>query len=158
MTTGERTPDGRGVPEALEKLMTELDSLDRTERGQMLIELSREFEEVSPEVAARPFPEDHRVLRCESEAYVWALEREDGTLEYQFAVENPQGVSARAMAAILQQTVSGETPEKIAAIPSDIAIRIFGGSLTMGKGEGLMGIVAAVSRAAKNRLERTDAG
>lgn len=152
MTTDPQ-PVTPGVPEALEELMVELDSLDMNERGQMLIELSREFEEVSPEVAQRPFPEDHRILRCESGAYVWALDREDGTLEYQFAVENPQGVSARALSAILQQTVSGEPADRIAGIPSDIAIRIFGGSLTMGKGQGLMGIVSAVSRAAKNRLD-----
>ena len=40
---------------------------------------------------------------CESEAYVWAVPNADGTLELHFAVENPSGVSAKALAAILQK-------------------------------------------------------
>ena len=48
-----------------------------------------------------PYPQ------CESDAYVWALKKPDDTLKLYFAVENPSGVSAKALAAILDKTLSG---------------------------------------------------
>jgi hypothetical protein len=38
---------------------------------------------------------------------VWALKKPDDTLKLYFAVENPSGVSAKALAAILDKTLSG---------------------------------------------------
>ena len=89
---------------------------------------------------------------CESEAYVWCDGRDDGGLALYFAVENPQGISAKALAAILDRTLSGLPPEEIARVPPEIVYRIFGRELSMGKSMGLMAMVGMVRRHAEQRL------
>lgn len=141
------------MPEVPEKLSQTLDALsmipDRSERIQLLIDIAERFQEVPPSIAARPFPEDHRVPACESEAFVWAERRPDGTLDYHFAVENPQGISAKAMAVILRDTLSGQPLDQVAAVPQDVVYKVFGNELSMGKSMGLMGMVGMVSTLAK---------
>jgi sulfur transfer protein SufE len=78
------------------------------------------------------------------------MKQPDGTLSLHFAVENPSGVSARALAAILERTLSGLTPADIAVVDSRIVERIFRQNISMGKGMGLMAMVEAV-RALANR-------
>ena len=142
-------PDRR-YPEPLQELMDTLALLpDRNDRIQLLIDLSERFEEVPERVARRPFPEEHRVEGCESEAFVWAEPRGDGTFDYHFAVENPQGVSARSLATILRQGLSGRAPEEIARVPSDLVYEVFGNELSMGKSMGLMGMVSKVQAETK---------
>lgn len=145
------------MPTELEKLLEELSSMDRNERTQVLLELSDEFQEVPGGVATRPFPEENRVQRCESQAYVWAEDQPDGTLKFHFAVENPQGISARAVSVVLDETLSGKPLEDVASVSSDIVFTMFGRELSMGKGEGLSGIVSLVAGAAKRRLEERSA-
>ncbi|MBK9344555.1 MAG: hypothetical protein IPN07_16320 [Dehalococcoidia bacterium] len=84
------------MPPDLERLLEDFKLAERSERIDMLIEYADRFEEVPGHIASRPFPEDHHVQKCESEAYVWAEDQPDGTLKYYFAVENPQGISAKA--------------------------------------------------------------
>jgi sulfur transfer protein SufE len=104
---------------------------------------------VPPDVATPPYPKDHLVPYCESEAYVWLVPRPDGTAALHFAVENPSGISAKALAAILASTLSGLTPEAIAQVPPDIVERIFRQNISMGKGMGLMAMVQAVQALAR---------
>jgi cysteine desulfuration protein SufE len=125
---------------------------DRRERADLLIELADRFREVPERVARRPFPEEHRVPRCESEAYVWAEALPDGTLKFHFAVENPQGISAKAMAVILDETLSGQPVAEVAAVPEDVVFEIFGRDISMGKGQGLTGIVGMVKGFALRHL------
>jgi cysteine desulfuration protein SufE len=73
----------------------------------------------------------------------------DGTLDLYFAVENPSGVSARALAAILQKTLSGLPASDVAAVDASIVERIFRQNISMGKGLGLMSMVQAVQALAK---------
>ena len=91
------------MPEYPEKLQALLDVFagvtDTHERTQLLLDYAKRFKEVPPEVATRPFAKDHLVPHCESEAYVWAAPNADGTLKLHFAVENPSGVSAKALGA-----------------------------------------------------------
>ena len=88
-------------PEKLAKLVDLLGLIpDRVDRIQMLIDIADRFRRVPERIAKRPYPEDHRVPGCESEAYVWAEEQPNGTLQFHFAVENPQGISAMATAEI----------------------------------------------------------
>ena len=121
----------------------------RSERIQVLIDTAERFREVPERIARRPFPEDHKVPACESEAYVWAEPLADGTLKFHFAVENPQGISARAMAVILDETLSGQPPEEVAKVSGEVIYDVFGRELSMGKSMGLMGMVAMVARSAK---------
>jgi len=122
---------------------------DPADRAELLLAYADRFREVPPAVATRPFPRSHQVPQCESEAYVWALRQPDGTLTFYFAVENPAGVSAKALAAILGETLSGERPERIEAVPPDIVEAIFRQNLSMGKGLGLMSMVQAVRALAR---------
>ena len=145
-----------GLPERLARFMELLETFpERSDRIQILIDVADRFREVDPEVAQRPFPAERQVPHCESEAYVWALPREDGTLDFQFAVENPQGISARAMAVILDETLSGVPPEQVARVPGDLPLALFGNELSMGKSMGLMGMVAMVISAARKRAAAT---
>ena len=132
-------------PEPLQDLLDTFATFDdMSERAQVLISFSDGFKEVPPEVARRPFPKDHLVPACESEAYVWAMLEADGTMKLYFAVENPSGISARALAAMLTKTLSGLTPKEIATVSPEIVERLFRQNISMGKGMGLMSMVGAV--------------
>jgi cysteine desulfuration protein SufE len=141
------------MPAPLAELVAEFDSLDRGMRSEMLIEYADQFEDVPPGVATRPFPEVNRAPRCESEAYVFPVDRPDGTLKFHFAVENPQGLSAKAWAVMLDEACSGQPLEQVAAAPQDVIFRIFGRDLSMGKGQGLIGMMELVQHAARRRLD-----
>ena len=142
----------------LEELAREFDAYDRHERAEMLIDYADRFHEVAPAVASRPFPEPNRAPRCESEAFVFATDRPDGTLQFHFAVENPQGLSAKAWAVILDETLSGRRPEEILLVTGDEIFRIFGRDLSMGKGQGLLGMLELVHREAKKRNRAGSSG
>ena len=141
------------LPGPLAELIADLDHADRTMRTEMLIEYADRFEEVPPEIATRPFPERNLAPRCESEAYVFTSEREDGTLKFWFAVENPQGISAKAWAAILDESLSGQPLEVVARVPQDVIFRIFGQGLSMGKGQGMIGMLDLVQHQARSHLD-----
>ena len=127
---------------------------DMADRSSLLISYADKFKEVPPEIATRPFNEAHLVPHCESEAYAWAVPNPDGTLKLAFAVENPSGISARALAAILDQTLSGLTAAEIAQIDSDIVERIFRQNISMGKGMGLMSMVQMVRGLARRAANK----
>lgn len=142
------------VPEKLTDTLEALELVpDRNERIQLLIDIASRFEEVPPRIARRPFPEEHQVPACESQAYVFGEERPDGTLDYYFAVENPQGISAKAMAVILGEALSGAPPGQVAEVPQDVVYQVFGRELSMGKSMGLMAMVGTVATMAKKYAE-----
>jgi cysteine desulfuration protein SufE len=68
-------------------------------------------------------------------------------------VENPQGISAKAMAVILDETLSGAPPEQVAEVSPEIVYQVFGRELSMGKSMGLMSMVGMVSALAKRHAE-----
>ena len=141
-------------PEPLAEVIEDFEWInDRRERTDMLIHYADQFKPVPESVAEKPYPEEHRVPACESEAYVWAERRADGTMQYYFAVENPQGLSAMALAAILDQTLSGQPPEAVVRVEPDIVFDLFGSELSMGKGQGLTSMVAMVKAYAKEHLD-----
>ncbi|HWR36789.1 MAG TPA: SufE family protein [Clostridia bacterium] len=145
------------LPERFETLLDALESLDRTDRMQMLVDIAGQFRRVPASIAERPYPVERRVPGCESEAYVWARPGSGGTLDYYFAVENPQGISAMALASILGDSLSGIPPEEIVTIPADVVYRIFGRELSMGKSLGLMGMVNMVRAIAHQHLRAREA-
>lgn len=138
------------LPPRVAELLEDLKLVeDRNDRLMTLIDFADRFKEVDSAIATRPFPEANHVQRCESEAYVFATPHPDGGVKFHFAVENPQGISAKAMAVILDETISGEEPEVIAAVPTDLVYEVFGKELSMGKGQGLMGMIELVKILAK---------
>lgn len=125
----------------------------REERVDFLIAIADEFSPVPASVARKPYAEANRVVGCESEAFVWALDRPDGTVDFYFDVLNPQGLSAMAMSAILDQSCSGAPLEQVAAIDGEVVFAFFGRDISMGKGRGLTELVNAVVYEAKRRLK-----
>lgn len=140
------------MPERLEETIALLEGLDRAERIDALIGIAERFREVPESVARRPYPVERRVPACESEAYVWSEPAGDGTLRFHFAVENPQGISARAMAVLLAEGLAGVAPEAISELPDAIVERVFGRELSMGKSMGLTAMVQFVRREARRHV------
>jgi len=142
------------IPDKLARTLEALAMVaDRGERIQLLIDIADRFEEVPPRIARRPFSTLNEVPACESQAYMFEERRPDGTINFHFAVENPQGISAKALAVILDESLSGAPPEQVAAIPQDLIYQIFGNELSMGKSMGLMGMVSMVKAAGKRIAE-----
>ena len=138
------------LPEKLQSILDTFDLFpDPTDRTNLLLSYADQFREVPPEVAMRPFDKSHQVPQCESDAYVWAMKMPDGTLKLHFAVENPSGVSAKALATILDRSLSGLPPDQIAQIDPSIVERLFRQNISMGKGMGLMSMVEAVRTIAR---------
>ena len=117
---------------------------DPADRTGLLLSYADRFTPVPREVAARPYDRAHQVPECESEAYVWAVKNPDGTLKLHFAVESPSGVSAKALATILDKGLSGLPPDQVAEVTPDIVEQVFRQNISMGKGMGLMSMVNAV--------------
>ena len=144
------------TPKRLADFLSELAEIsDRETRQDLLIELAEKFRPVPEAIAARPFPEIFRVPACESEAYVWCVPDQDGKPKFYFAVENPQGISAKAMAVILDENLSGEEASVIAQVPEDIVYKIFGREVTMGRGQGLMSMVSMAKAGAHALASKT---
>ena len=140
----------QAAPERLGEFLETLKMVsDESERASLLISYADRFKEVPPDIARRPFPEDHRVPFCESEAFVWAVPNPDGSLKFYFAEENPSCVSAKALAVILDKALSGTPPEQVVTVSPDIVEKIFRQNISMGKGMGLMSMVQTVQRLAR---------
>jgi cysteine desulfuration protein SufE len=126
---------------------------DPADRTSLLLSYADAFKEVPPAIAKRPFATEHLVPYCESEAYVWEVAQPDGTLAFHFAVENPSGISAKALATILQKSLNGLRPDQVVQVTPDIVEQIFRQNISMGKGLGLMSMVEAVRTLAKRHLQ-----
>jgi cysteine desulfuration protein SufE len=137
------------VPEKLQQLLDTFQMFDTADRTDLLLGYADQFKDVPPEIATRPFDKSHQVPQCESDAYIWARKLPDGTVKLYFAVENPSGVSAKALAAILDKTLSGLPASEIATVNCDIVEKIFRQNISMGKGMGLMAMVQAVQALAR---------
>lgn len=128
------------------RLQSQLDDLalfpDRQDRIDALIEIGRGFKNLSQDELARSL--ESRVPGCESEVYVGAEVSPEGGIHFRFAVDNPQGISAMALAQILKEGLNGLPPAAIASVSEDIVTQIFGRELSMGKSLGLTGMVRAV--------------
>ncbi|HJR59236.1 MAG TPA: SufE family protein [Vicinamibacterales bacterium] len=136
-------------PAKLQAVVDMFAMFDPGDRTNMLLGYADQFHEVPREVASRPFDTSHQIPQCESDAYAWAMQQPDGTLKLWFAVENPSGVSAKALAAILDKTLSGLMPEEIAQVDAAVVEKLFRQNISMGKGMGLMSMVEAVRSLAK---------
>jgi cysteine desulfuration protein SufE len=132
------------IPKELQYILDDFQMLGQAERPMYLIDYSDRFERVPESIATRPYAEEHHVKECESDAYVFAEPRGDGTFDFYFAVENPQGVSAKAFSKILQDALSGQPVEVVNAVPDTIVTDLFGKGISMGKGMGLQGILRMV--------------
>jgi len=125
-------------PAKLQAVLEDLSVLERTERIEYLIALGEEYRNFSTEEVPRDAT--CRVPGCESEVYLGVSPLGEG-LRFKFAVDNPQGISAMALATILDNSLSGEPLSHVSEISEDLIYDIFGRDLSMGKSMGLSGMV-----------------
>lgn len=134
------------LPPKLQEVLDDLSFLnDRRERIDYLIGLGEQFTNAAPDEVERD--PASRVPGCESEVYVRAVP-EGESLDLRFAVDNPQGISAMAMATVLQDSLQGVPRSEIRDIPEELVYDLFGRDLSMGKSAGLMGMVRMTKAAA----------
>ena len=130
------------------KLQEYLDDLaiftDRQDHIEYLIALADDYKH--PDALTFVRTAENKVPGCESEVFIAASPLSD-SVSYRFAVDNPQGISAMAMAVILS-SLSGAPKEQIAAVKEEIVFKIFGNELSMGKNLGLTNMVRIVKRLA----------
>jgi cysteine desulfuration protein SufE len=144
--------------EKLDELQETLDMFaDPSSRADLLIGFADKFKGVPAEIATRPYPRRQQVPQCESEAYVWADVKPDRTLQLHFAVENPSGISAKALAVILDSVYSGQPAEDVLSLDPEIVERVFRQNISMGKGLGLKSMVLAVQALTRDAIKRASA-
>ena len=127
------------MPPKLQILLDDLATFpDRADRIDALIALSEEY--VHPSETEVPRTEASRIPGCESEVF---MRLDDG--RFRFAVDNPQGVSAMALARLLEEGLENRPAD----VPDELVYTVFGRELSMGKNLGLTNMVQTVRRAAK---------
>ena len=132
-------------PSKLKELIEEFKLIEnRNDRMDMLIYYADEFMEVPNDIVSRPYPEENRVPFCESGAFIFSKLDRDGKIHFYFAVDNPQGISAKAMAVIIDKTLSGESADVVAKIREEIVYDFFGKNLSMGRNMGLTSMIAVI--------------
>ncbi|MFW6348039.1 MAG: SufE family protein [Cyclonatronaceae bacterium] len=117
---------------------------DEQKRIQTLISYSKRFKEVPETVARRPFDTEHRVPECESDVYIWTDVDHENKVHFHAAVENPQGLSAKAFAAILQKALKDAKIDDVEKLDDELVYKVFGKQLSMGKNMGLMGMIRMI--------------
>ncbi|MFM9873243.1 MAG: SufE family protein [Fimbriimonadaceae bacterium] len=120
---------------------------DRAERIQILIELSRSYKAANQE---KPYPAENRVPGCESEVYTWLTLTPEGTLNLDIAVDNPQGISAMSLAALIASGLQNQLPTTANQLDEDLVYALFGKELSMGKSMGLTNLVRQIKAQAAN--------
>ncbi len=138
------------IPTGLAELLDEFALLDRDMKSELLIELAERFVPVPSSIACVPYPDEFKVPSCESDAYVFYQRNPDKTLQFHFAVLNPQGISAKAFAQILQENLSGQALEQVCSVSDEIVFEVFGSGISMGKGLGLRSMIQLL-KALSNR-------
>ena len=125
---------------------------DEQQRIQMLISYSKRFKEVPESVATRPFDQAQRVPECESDVYIWVDVDNDHNVDFYAAVENPQGLSAKALGAVLQKALKDAKVEDIENLDSELVYKVFGKQLSMGKNMGLMGMIQMIKAKTRQQI------
>jgi len=135
-------------PQPIQEFVENLSFIeDRAERIQVLIELSRSYKPANQE---KPYPAENRVPGCESEVYTWLTLTPEKTLNLEIAVDNPQGISAMALAALIASGIQNQPPQIAAQLDEELVYGLFGKELSMGKTMGLTNLVRQVKAQANN--------
>ncbi|MER3495475.1 MAG: hypothetical protein C4320_00770 [Armatimonadota bacterium] len=142
------------LPSAIQGVLDDLAFLeDRRARIEYLIAIGESYRPADEQEVPRR--DEAKVAGCESEVFFHSEKMPEGRVRVRYAVDNPQGISAMAMAKVLEDGVSNVEPERVAAIPDSLAEEMFGQELSMGKGMGLGHMVRMAKEAARDAHERT---
>jgi sulfur transfer protein SufE len=147
-----------GLPGPLQEILDGLGGLaDRGDRIRSLVSFAEAYSGPDPSAGHRPMDQAHLVPGCEIDIYAWVDVDSDGNVTLDFAVLNPQGVSAKALAVILKRGLEGQPLSSVALVPDDLISRLFGGEVSVGTTIGLTNMVRLV-KALAERLEPTEPG
>jgi cysteine desulfuration protein SufE len=135
-------------PQPIQEFVENLSFIDdRAERIQVLIELSRSYKPAKQE---KPYPAENRVPGCESEVYTWVTLSSENNLNLEIAVDNPQGISAMSLAALIASGLQNQSPTLANQLDEDLVYALFGKELSMGKSMGLTNLVRQIKAQAAN--------
>jgi hypothetical protein len=129
---------------------------DQAERMMMLIEFASCYVDPPPSIAKRPYPAECKLSTACKDIFFWAIPRPDQRLDFYFAIECREGVSAKAFAVMLSRTLSGVELEKIAAVSSEVIDVIFGSAMPPDNRAVLETMLEAVRSAARDMLDEED--
>ena len=141
-------------PPKLKEFLENISTIkDETQKIELLVDYADKYKNPAQEIKQPPYPAFCKVPFCESGVYVFTVIQDDNTPKFYFIIENPQGISAKALAVILDRTLSGQPPEQILKVDPGIVYQIFGEHLSMGKNLGLTGMVFTLQSELKTLLE-----
>ena len=140
-------------PEKLKEFLERISSIkDEDQRIEILVDYADKFKNPPEEIFKPPYSTACKVPFCESGVYAMTRIQNDNTPKFYFAIESPQGISAKALAVILDKTLSGQPVQQILNVDPDIVYQIFGKEISMGKNLGLSGMVLLIQNELKNLL------
>ncbi len=144
------------IPAKLARLLEVFRAIrDPADRIMTLIEFAGQYLDPPASVAQRPFPAANRIRGARDPIYLWAAPDEEKNLRYYFCVEHADGISTRALAVILQETLSGAPLNAVSNVSPSIVDTIFGVELSAERRETLRAMVEAVRDTARRRWETT---
>ncbi len=132
------------LPEKLNEIVETLSNLPDEQRIEILIDFAGKLKTVPAEIAEKPYQENCKVPVCESGVYVWVIKNDKGNISLYFAVENPQGLSAKSLCYILDKSLSGKQPQEITGLSEELLNKIYGSGLSIRKFIGLSNILSKV--------------
>lgn len=140
------------IPANLQEQLEMLDMFpDRADRIQTLIAISDQYRPIPESEISKPYPEDRRVPGCETEVFIF-----DAPAEHPWpclvAVQNPQSISAMALAVMLSKGMKGASVSELQAMNGELVYQIFGKELSMGKSMGLTNTLEMMKRAAIKKI------
>ena len=121
---------------------------DQETRAEYLLELAARFTPPDPARISAPYPEANRIPGCESGVFLFCNENSQGGTEFFYAIENPHGISAKALAVLLTENLSGANAEDFRKLNPDMVRDVFGAALSLGKDQGLRNMILATRRGA----------
>jgi cysteine desulfuration protein SufE len=141
-------------PKKLKEFLERISSIkDEDQRIEILVYYADKFRNPPEEIFRTPYSTACKVPFCESGVYAMTRMQKDNTPKFYFAIESPQGISAKALAVILDRTLSGQPVRQILNVNPDVVYKIFGKELSMGKNLGLSGMVLLIQNELKNLVE-----
>jgi len=142
------------LPTKLQAIVEDFSLLEGQEKLEYLLELADRLPPLPDWLLARRDSMDI-VHECMTAVFIYAEREPDGGVRFYIDVP-PEGPTVRGYATILQEGLSGETPETIAAVPTEFYLQM--GLQQVLSGQRLNGIGAILEHMKRVAAEARPAG
>jgi sulfur transfer protein SufE len=122
--------------EKLDELLDIMSDMPLYEKQMLLLDYSDRFVR-APAKYSRD--KTRQVSHCESGVFVWVDKKE--SVGVYFDVLNPNGVSARALCAVLQECFDGNWQHILTVDDEEFVSALFGDNVAMGRKQGLISVI-----------------